>query len=301
MIIFLITLFSLIIPVILAPFGFPFGVFFSLLFRHKKFVKDDDFEIQFDKEILELKNYKKIKAEIKTRDHLKLKAEYFDFGFKKAVILIPGYKNSPYFNFSDSAKVFVQNGYNLLMTHQRAYGKHTGHYCGTGLKEQYDLLQWIDYLSKNTDCQSIVIYGVSMGAATVAYCSEKIKDEKVKTLLIDSAYTSFYDMLYLSASKRKIMGPLVLKVIPFLAKTFLKINLKSQTSDCLKNNKIPSIFLAGSDDKTVPVSNFLNLYYNNSSEKLLIIVPGASHIKAFTVGGPVVQKKIFDFIKKVDC
>lgn len=295
--IFILLLIFLIIPLITAPLGFPFGVFFNLFHHYKKNSYDDKIQEEFLRSIPQ--NYTLVKAEIFTKDKLHLHAEFFDYGKSQTLIVIPGFRNSCYLNFSCIAKKFIQKNYNILMTHQRAYSDSEGKFCGVGLSEQYDLLKWINWINENSpSTKKIVLYGVSMGASTIGYASDKITNPKVKAMILDSPYDSFFEQIWLSAKKHKFLEKPVMNVCKFLAKNFLKLPIKKTVSDSLKNTKIPAFFVYGSEDKTVPISIFKKVYYNCNSKKDFVIVQGAKHIKGFEVGGEENQKRIFDFADK---
>lgn len=294
--IFIFVLIFFIIPLVTAPIGFPFGVFFNLFHHYKKNSYDDEVKAKFLESIP--KNYNLTKAEIFTKDKLHLQADFFDYGKSQTLIVVPGFRNSCYLNFSCIAKKFIQKNYNILMTHQRAYSESEGKFCGVGLSEQYDLLEWINWIDKNSSVtKKIVLYGVSMGASTVGYASDKITNSKVKAIILDSPYDSFFEQIWLSAKKLKFLEKPVMNVCNFMANFFLKLPVKKTVSDSLKNTKIPAFFVYGSEDKTIPISIFQKVYYNCNSKKDFVIVQGAKHIKGFEVGGEEIQEKIFEFIK----
>lgn len=187
------------------------------------------------------------------------------------------------------------------MTHQRAYSESEGRFCGVGLSEQYDLLEWINWIETNSSTtKKIILYGVSMGASTIGYASDKITNSKLKAMILDSPYDSFFEQIWLSAKKHKFLEKPVVNVCSFMANFFLKLPIEKTVSDSLRNTKIPAFFIYGSEDKTVPVSIFKKVYYNCNSKKDFVIVQRAKHIKGFEVGGEKIQEKIFDFIKSGD-
>ncbi|BDP53469.1 hypothetical protein EfmJHP35_13930 [Enterococcus faecium] len=78
-------------------------------------------------------------------------------------------------------QMFHDMGYNVLVPDARGHGKSEGDYIGFGWPERKDYVQWINkVLENNGKSQEIVLYGVSMGAATVMMTSgEKLPDNVI--------------------------------------------------------------------------------------------------------------------------
>ena len=117
-----------------------------------------------------------------------------------------------------------------------------------------------------------------MGATSICYASEKIKNPKVKLLIIESAFTSVDALTDHIIESQNIPSFLFEGMVRFLSKKLAGIKWGDRTtSDALKNNHIPSVFVHGTKDSIAIKSFFEDNYNNCASNKYQIIVEGAPH------------------------
>lgn len=235
---------------------------------------------------------------VTARDGTVLRGDYYPRGTDKTAVLMHGYRALPINNFGVLAKALYERGFNILLVHQRGHGKSGGKHTELGLIEQYDLLEWIKLVSAYDGCEELLLGGVSMGCAAIAYASDKINDPKVKAMLLDCGYSSPYDQFRVDSIKRHLPWRLMLPYIRAYAKRFLKIDIKQPVSDSLKKTAIPALFIHGTDDMTVPLEQGLSNFESCSSEKELITVPGANHATALLMGGREATNRLYGFINK---
>lgn len=230
-------------------------------------------------------------------DGLPLYADYIDVGSDRTVACFHGYSAAPIINFCMPAEYFLSAGYNVLLIYQRGHSVSGGEYSALGLLEKYDVLSWVDYLDKQPVPQ-VVLYGISMGASTLAYASPDIKSEKVKALVIDCGYLSPYHQIYRDCVRRHLPGKLILPVINLFTKIKYKLDLKESTTEPLKHNKIPTFFLHGKADETVPYNDSEVNYSACASEKKLLLPEKLHHTLAFATGDSSVRAEVFDFLHR---
>lgn len=234
---------------------------------------------------------------ITSYDGKKLYADYYDRGYDKTAVMVHGYRSNPYNNFSYIGGKLLDKGYNLLFIHQRAHGKSEGKIIKMGQCEYKDVLQWIDLIASKESVKDIIVYGTSMGAATVGYASDKIKSGKVKMLILDCGFTSYFDQLsYLIKSGHASV--LLAGIFPFFFwGRIIGVRMKRSVTDCIKNTTVPMCFIHGESDTSVPIEHTLKNYEACPTEKLLITVPDAGHTTSLLVGG---QEKTDLFLSFVD-
>lgn len=122
-----------------------------------------------------------------------LYAEYYDFGYDRTVILIPGrQEGGPYGYFFLQA--YPSHGYNVLTIDQRAHGLSDGKYNCLGFEEHKDLIAWCKLMRDEYGNKSIILHGICIGSscAMMAMLSEDCPD-CVDALIAEGMYTTFYE------------------------------------------------------------------------------------------------------------
>ena len=106
-----------------------------------------------------------MEATIISYDGLRLKGWYYPCeGSSRAAILVHGYTGS-HDNMLTLAMQYHSWGYSVLLPDNRAHGESEGKYIGRGWLDRKDLLAWMDWILSMVPDASIVMQGVSMGAA----------------------------------------------------------------------------------------------------------------------------------------
>lgn len=129
-------------------------------------------------------------------DGLKLSAIYLPAtDSHKTAIVAHGYMGNAE-TMANYAKMFHDLGYNVLVPDARGHGKSEGDYIGFGWHERKDYVKWIDQvLETNGQSEEIVLYGISMGAATVMMTSGESLSTNVKAIIEDCGYSSVNEEL----------------------------------------------------------------------------------------------------------
>jgi fermentation-respiration switch protein FrsA (DUF1100 family) len=217
----------------------------------------------------------------------------------KTVILAHGYTSKGK-DMGSFAKFYHERlGYNVLMPDDRGHGSSEGDYIGFGWPDRKDYLQWIGQVIKVVgDSAQIVLHGISMGGATVMMISGEHLPKQVKAVVEDCGYTSVHDQL-LYQLKRMYKLP----AFPILPATSLLTKIKAgyyfneaSALKQLEKNKLPMLFIHGSDDLFVPTEMVWRLYEACRSDKEMLIVEGAGHGMAYLIDKAAYEKKVIDFL-----
>ena len=235
---------------------------------------------------------------VTAKDGAPLVGYYWRRGADKTVILFHGYNTHPAKNFAVHARLFRERGYDVLAVHERGHGESGGAHNGMGLLERYDVPLWVEKARELSPSSRVVLYGTSMGAATVAYASASLDPRSVGAIVIDCGFVSPYEQLRTDASRRRLPPALLMPLISLHARVFLGIRLRERTSDALAKCKIPAFFIHGENDLTVNVDRGRENFNACASEKELLTVPEAAHTTALIAGGEEAQRKLFDFVEK---
>lgn len=236
--------------------------------------------------------------EITSFDNLKLRGIYFPRNGKKTVILVHGFHANPVGIFASTARRFVDKGFNVLIISQRSHSLSEGKYISFGLYEHRDLQDWVEYVKTHFNHESIYLYGMSMGGATVCLASEKLDENVVKGLIVECAYPSLTDLIKQLATSLHVPAFLFLSTLELYCRCIIKLKFSAfDTRESLKNNKIPTMFIVGENDNIATVDFLMQNYNCCSSKKDYIIVPNARHAIAMTLGGDETFNKMLDFFK----
>ncbi|MCC8098009.1 MAG: alpha/beta hydrolase [Eubacterium sp.] len=214
------------------------------------------------------------------------------------VILIHGYRaDYTMMNIYDAE--YSAMGYNVLMTDNRAHGKSGGKYIGMRYLDKYDILSWIDYIIAEDSEAKIVLHGSSMGAATaLMVSSQEDLPDNVTAVISDSSYVSAES--YLTWKLKQTFHLPSFPVIP-LANLGFKIFAGYYMTDAsaleaVEISSIPTLFIHGTDDQTVPVDDVYTLYDNAVCPKELYVAEGAGHGEAVQINKEEYFNRVFNFI-----
>lgn len=212
----------------------------------------------------------------------------------KWIIAVHGYRSSGKRDMSYPAKVLNEAGFNVLVPDLQSHGKSTGNEIGMGWLEKENVKAWIDKIISHYPEAEIILFGGSMGAATVMMTSGDQLPEQVKILIADCGYINVYDEFsYLLSSALKLPATPILFFANYLAKFKLGFTLKEASSvEQLKKNKLPILFFHGTKDKFVPHEMVYKNMEATIGIKELVLVEDAPHLCSWVYE----EKKYFETI-----
>lgn len=197
------------------------------------------------------------------------------------------------------AQLFDNLGCNVLQIDDQAAGKSEGKYLGFGYIESLDTLDWIHKLLTERPDDKIILFGASMGAATVMLTSGYDLPKNVKLIIEDSGYTSAADILSYHCQKRfHIKGKWLIKGISMVSK--IRAGFSYKQTDCkqaLAKNKLPVLFMHGKNDFTVPFEMRDELSTGGKFEKTVYESLGV-HIRSYYIDSKKYQQVVENFLKK---
>lgn len=236
---------------------------------------------------------------INSFDNLKLHALFINNNTNKTIICVHGYKaKDGLYDFGMSARFLNSLGYNLLFVDNRAHGLSQGKYIGFGVLDSIDVNSWVDYLVTIMNQETIILYGMSMGAATVL----NTDSSPVKAIIADCGFASGYDEVAYQIKKMYHLPsfPLV-PISNILLKLLAKYSLKDKEAyKSIKNYKNNLLIIHGSKDHFVPTSDAYKIFDNATCHKKILIVPGASHAKSYLKDTELYEQTIKEFLDEID-
>ena len=290
---------------ILAP---ALSFFFSIFFLHFDFGKKRDSELaksyyrpyraRLEAAMEFLEQQRPVMIMQRTADGITLAAEWYDQGADRTVIFLHGFRSNPRISLGVEAETMYRQGFNLLIPHQRAHGESGGRTTGLGLKEREDLLQWLTLVQQKHPEGRILLWGISMGSSIASYASDKLTDGPVKAMILDCGFISPGGQIIGDCTKRHMPKPLLMPIIQDCARWVLGLELSTATTESLKNSRIPTLFLHGTQDQTVPIACGRANYEACGAEKEFLAVEGAAHTVSYLAGGEAVRQQVHAFIQK---
>lgn len=272
---------------------------------HNSIDNEADVDSSGEKELLDSEKWLKDKGfknqYIQSYDNLKLHSYSINNADKtnKYTIICHGYGGQGSL-MTKSASRFYYMGFNVLLPDARGQGKSEGEYIGMGWHDRLDVVSWINDIIKNNPNAEIVLYGVSMGGATVMMTSGEGLPKNVKAIIEDCGYTSVWDEF--SYQLKEIFNLSSFPIMNFSsAVTKIRAGYTLEEASAIAQvakSKTPMMFIHGDNDTFVPSSMFNEVYEAANVPKEKIYVKGAGHGEAARVAGEMYWEKIENFINK---
>lgn len=217
----------------------------------------------------------------------------------KWVITVHGYTSQGKLTAS-YAKNFFDMGYNVIIPDLRGHGNSEGDYIGMGWDERLDIIDLVNYIIKENPKAEIVLYGISMGAATVMNASGEEVPSNVKAVIADCGYTSVWDEFSYQLNELFGLPPFPMM---YIANIITRIRAgywltEDSPIDQVAKSETPTLFIQGDKDTFVPAFMVDELYNASSSEKEKLVVEGAGHAKSSKVNPKLYWETIDSFLNK---
>ena len=218
----------------------------------------------------------------------------------KYVIICHGYKSNA-LNMGGDAIRFREAGYHILAPDARGLGESEGNYIGMGWPERRDVVDWARRIIQEDGQARILLYGLSMGAATVMMAAgEEDLPTQVKAVVEDCGYTSVWDQF-----SKELKGLFGLPPFPLLYTAswicqlqngwnFQEASALSQVARCTK----PMLFIHGDNDDFVPTWMVHKVYAAKPSPKEIWITEGVDHAHSYKLYPDEYTEKVKAFTDK---
>ncbi|WP_430605065.1 alpha/beta fold hydrolase [Enterococcus sp. DIV0840] len=232
----------------------------------------------------------------------------------KTAVVQHGYRSNP-MNLMMEAEFLYELGYNVIIPDARSHGKSEGSYITFGVYERNDINAWINQELETKPNQKFLLFGVSMGAATVMM-SQETPHPNVEAIIEDCGYYSIEqqarDVMRLLTSKLQYI-PLVNQIDWYncenelidalnneFVKPILKIDLFSISPlDAVSKSNVPKLFIHGTADWFIPPVAKDKLFTAALGYKEQLAIPDAGHSLNLQVGGTVYKEKVRSFLGTV--
>ena len=218
---------------------------------------------------------------INSSDNLALKGYHYtpENSNDKWALIIHGYGHN-HKHMNGFAIQYLENGYNVLMVDQRAAGESEGEWLTMGTAEGEDVALWTQKIAELNSNAKIVLHGVSMGAATAMLAAANSQITNVVSLVEDCGYTRVTNLVdMLKSGFEDLEDPEFIEVIDDTSESLTGYRLTAAAPiDSIGNVTVPTVFITGTSDSVVTMSNLEELYAASGAEvKEIFTVEGATH------------------------
>lgn len=294
----LLVIFAILMGIYLGVGNYFYNVALNSSTKKEKITRQDKDE-KFDEELVEnIKWFHEnlIEIEMDSVVKAKLKGYIFENENKKDwVVVVHGY-NSSSEEVSTHIREFYNMGYSVFSPDLLSFGKSKGKFTSMGKYESEDLVNWLNILSDKYSDAKFVLFGRSMGAATVLNTLDKGIEDKVIAFISDSGYLKLED-IYIYQLKKMYNLPYQPILPAFKAVTSLRAKFDISKVDAtkkLQNTKIPGMFLHGENDTFVLPEESIKGHELLNSMKEIHIFEDSKHVQAHFIH----KEKYWSVIKK---
>lgn len=238
---------------------------------------------------------------IASHDGLTLSGRYYhtadgaplDIGFH-------GYRSSPLTDFTGGSDLSISLGHNVLLIDHRAHGKSEGRTITFGIKERRDLLQWVNYAVERFGADvKIVLYGISMGGATVLMASELELPENVKGIIADCPYSSPLDIILNVGRNMPIPNWLIAPFAKLGARIYGGFDLEETSAEqAVQKAKVPILIIHGEADRLVPCE-MSDIVSQNPEKITRVTFPNANHGLSYLEDTARYKQIVVEFLNRI--
>ncbi len=197
-------------------------------------------------------------------------------------VLVHGYQSNP-IQMMMLGYLYHHLGWNILLPDQEAHAQSEGEWIQMGWFDRQNILQWTEVAHKKYDSDTLVVHGISMGAATTMCLAGDSTPDYVRAFVEDCGYTSVWDEF-----KGELKSRFGLPAFPLLHLTSLSCKLQlgwsfqeasplHQVAKCHK----PMLFIHGTADTYVPAPMVLPLFQAKPEPKRIWLAPGSGHAGSY--------------------
>lgn len=182
------------------------------------------------------------------------------------------------------ARIFLENGYNVLVYDQRSSGENLAEYNTFGYLESNDLRDYVNYIREIIDDElEVGVWGNSFGGATAGiYAGSEHANQNLDFLILDSAISSKRDMV--SQQLEQQFGPgffrdYMLSVGNLFTRVRLGYTFEDvDVSNHTRNTEIPVMLIHSRADQLTPYYMAEDIYNSiQHDNKVIFSVEDSSH------------------------
>lgn len=231
---------------------------------------------------------------------MNLYAEYIDYGYDSAVIIIPGRTEGLYYGYY-FAKPYAENGYNILTIDQRAHGESDGIYNSIGFNEHRDVLAWGKLLHEKYGIKRIFLHGICIGASCAMFVltKEDCPDYFIG-MTAEGMYPNFYESFknHMIALKKPVFP--CLQLVERLVRKEIGITMLYGPIDVIEKLDRPLLMLHGKEDLFSLPEAAQMLYAKCKAKKNIVWFERGAHSQLRFADTRKYDSSVGTFLKELD-
>ena len=163
-------------------------------------------------------------------------------------------------------------------------------------------MEWIYYILDMDPEASIILHGMSMGAATVLMAGARNLPKNVKCIISDSSYTTLREQF--AATYKTLKGSFIpIPIVLFLSRIMIKLRSGFDINDvspieAVTESSTPTLFIHGDNDHFIDPQMCSRLYEAAACPRQYCMILGAEHIQGVLADPTNYWNKIDAFVKK---
>lgn len=216
---------------------------------------------------------------ITARDGTRLSARYHHVADGAPLeIQCHGYRGRAVRDFCGGNPLAAEMGHNTLLIDQRAHGESGGHCITFGIRERFDILDWVDYATRELHATEILLVGISMGGASVLMAGGEPLPTAVRGIIADCPYSSPRDIISSVIRMMHLSPRVAYPLVAASARLFGGFSLSACTAVAAAARcPVPILLLHGEEDRLVPAEMSRRIAAAAGVMATLVTFPGADH------------------------
>ena len=217
-------------------------------------------------------------------------------------ICVHGWRGTPSRDFSGGAKMLIDAGWRVLLIEQRSQGRSEGHCMTFGAKERFDVQRWAQWAAERFGPESrMLLFGISMGAASVLLASALELPEQVRGIVADCPFSNGRDILIRTATQSGVPQLFAGVLADLSSRLWGRFDLNdTDVREAVKKTRVPVLLIHGEDDDFVPPEMSAEILSYNPILMQRYTFPGASHGISFVIDPERYKKLVLDFAACID-
>ena len=249
-----------------------------------------------------MERYSHEDVSITAYDGTPLHGRYYHFVDRAPLlILCHGYRSSALRDCCGGHALARKMGFNALVIDQRCHGSSGGRTITFGIRERHDVHGWINWANDRFGADTpIMLFGLSMGAATVLMGNELGYPDNVVCVMADSPYSAPADIILKVCKDEGYPPKLSYPFIWLGGLLYGRFRLDACTAkDAVRAAKVPILLIHGEDDRLVPCDMSSQIAAACAAPVTVSTFAGAGHGLCYMLDPVRYERIIFDFLNKI--